>query len=91
MSTIKPRRNLFKRECAEAGAKVSAALTRVLTLVRTRVPNAVLFFEPESCCIFVMDRDHPGYLDCKSARERQAAIVAEIHLNTEASFDAGAW
>lgn len=83
---------LCKRTCEAAGRNISKALSGVLEAVRSKgVRKPVLFLEPESGKIFVMDSDHPGYLHADScgAHGRQSAIVAVVPLTV--TLDAGGW
>ena len=77
------------------GRAITKALAALVAEARAAgCKNPKLFFEPESHTIFVLDGDHPGYINARelAQRARQAAIVLSAPLGTAgAPFDAGAW
>lgn len=76
------------------GRRISRLLAEVVAACRAQgLSNPRLFFEPESAAIFVLDGDHPHYVNSSAMLgERQEAIVARIPVkDMGASFDAGAW
>jgi hypothetical protein len=84
-----------ERLAARNGKKICKLLAEVVAACRADgLGNPKLFFEPESAAIFVMNGDHPGYVDsdkCGMAG-RQEAIVERIPIYAPGCpFDAGAW
>ena len=73
------------------GKKISALLEEAMRPHAGR--RLALFFEPESRAVFVMDRDHPGYVNaCEvGGGKRQGAVLARIPVVVSCPFDAGGW
>jgi hypothetical protein len=78
----------------DLGRSVARALRALLDEARRNgCANPKLFFESESAAVFVLDGDHPGYVNADKrgvgAGGRQEAIVVRAAISTP--FDVGAW
>jgi hypothetical protein len=75
----------------DMGRSIGRALKALLDEARRAgCKNPKLFFEAESSAVFVLDGDHPGYVDSRArADRRQEAIVVRAEIPTP--FDTGAW
>lgn len=79
------------RRLKRIGTQISRLLDKALEPYAGR--NVQLFFEPESGSIFIMDADHPHFINSDKVNmgERQEAVIGRVPVVVSCPFDAGAW